>query len=62
MSAGAGLHPDVHGGQDRGASSNSLLLAAALVPWYPGPWTGGNTLHNHHLHAEVTMLPPLVNA
>lgn len=54
-SAGAGLQPDVHGGQDSWASSNNLLLAAALVPGHPGPWTGGNSVHHHHLHAEVMM-------
>lgn len=62
MSAGTGIQPDVLWGQDSGASSYSLLLAAALVPGYPGPWTGGNSVHHHHLHAEVIMLPPLVNA
>lgn len=54
MSAGDGLQPDVLWGQDRGARSDSVLLAAALVPGYPGPGTGGNSVHHHHLHPEVT--------
>ncbi len=53
MSAGNGLQSDVLWGQDSGASSNCLLLAAALVPGYPGPGTGGNSVHHHHLHPEV---------
>lgn len=68
MSARAGLQPDVLRGQDSGASSDSSLLAAALVPGFPGPGTGGNSVHYHHLHPEVmkaeggTMLLSLVNA
>lgn len=68
MSARAGLQPDVLRGQDSGASSDSPLLAAALVPGFPGPGTGGDSVHHHHLHPEVmkaeggTMLLSLVNA
>lgn len=53
MSAGDGLQPDVLWGQDSGASSDCLLLAAALVPGDPGPGTGGNSVHHHYLHPEV---------
>lgn len=53
MSAGDGLQPDVLWGQDSGASSDCLLLAAALVPGDPGPGTRGNSVHHHYLHAEV---------
>lgn len=53
MSAGDGLQPDVLWGQDSGTSSDCLLLAAALVPGYPGPGTGGNFVHHHHLYPEV---------
>lgn len=68
MSARAGFQPDVLRGQDSGASSDSPFLAAALVPWYPGPGTCGNFVHHHHLHPEVrrayggVMLLSLVNA
>lgn len=53
MSAGDGLQPDVLWRQDSGASSDCLLLAAALVPGYSGSGTGGNFVHHHHLHPEV---------
>lgn len=53
MSAEDGFQPDVLWGQDSGTSSDCLLLAAALVPWYPGPGTGGNFVYHHHLHPEV---------
>lgn len=53
MSPGDGLQPDVLWGQDSGASCDCLLLAAALVPGDPGPGSGGNSVHHHHLHPEV---------
>lgn len=54
MSARDGLQPDVLWGQDRGAGGDRVLLAAALVPGDPGPGTGGDSVHHHHLHPEVT--------
>lgn len=68
MSARPGFQPDVLWGQDSGASSDRPLLAAALVPGYPGPGTRGNFVHHHHLHPEMRrsyggfMLVSLVNA
>lgn len=53
VSAGDGLQPDVLWGQDSGASSDCLLLAAPLVPGDPGAGTGGNSVYHHHLHPEV---------
>lgn len=53
MSAADGLQPDVLWGQDSGTSSDCVLLAAALVPGDPGPGTGGDFMHHHHLHPEV---------
>lgn len=53
MPEGDGLQPDVLWGQDSGASSDHVLLAAALVPGYSGPGIGGNSVHHHHLHPEV---------
>lgn len=53
MPAGDGLQPDVLCRQDSRAHSDRLLLASALVPWYSGPGTGGNSVHHHHLHPEV---------
>lgn len=54
MSAGSWLQPDVLWRQDSGASGDTRVLAAALVPGYPGPGAGGNSVHHHHLHPEVT--------
>lgn len=53
MSPGDGLQSDVLWGQDSGASSNCLLLAATLVSGYSGLGTGGNSVHHHHLHPEI---------
>lgn len=53
MPTGDGIQPDVLWGQDRGTSCDLVLLAAALVPGHPGPGTGGNSLHYHHLHPGV---------
>lgn len=56
MSAGSGLHPDVLWGQNSGARSDHLLLAAALVPGHPGLRTSGHSVHHHHLHPEVMLI------
>lgn len=53
MSARIGLQPDVLWGQDRGTSSDCLVLDAALVPGHSGSWTGGDSVHHHHLYPEV---------
>lgn len=53
VSARDRLQPDVLWGQDSGASSDRLLLAAALVPGYSGPGTGWDSVHHHYLHPEV---------
>lgn len=62
MSAGDGLQPDVLWGQDSGAGSDCLLLAAPLVPGDPGAGTGGNSVHHHHLHPEVMRADDLSGA
>lgn len=48
------IHAVVLRGEDHRASGVLSFLGAYLVPGHPGLGLSGDSLHRHHLHAEVT--------